>query len=193
MRVVTFPSHKVAIGKVVGGDDAGDDAVVVAEAVKAADAALDSDTHFVLKTPLRVLDVNGGGGPARTTIERAVFATGCFWGAEKGFWRLPSVYSTAAAYVAESDCQVEVVQVFYDTNCIKYADLLRWFWQCHDPTQVGGQGECVPAIVCCLGVNGPSSHGIPPQAAAACSGVDRYLLCSLSNPWHHARLPHGHQ
>lgn len=141
--------HKVAIGKVVGGD-AADDAVAVAEAVKAADVALDSDTHFVLKTPLRVLDDTGGGGPDRTTIERAVFATGCFWGAEKGFWRLPSVYSTAAAYVAESDCQVEVVQVFYDTNCIKYADLLRWFWQCHDPTQVDGQGECVRACNCLL-------------------------------------------
>jgi peptide-methionine (S)-S-oxide reductase len=86
--------------------------------------------------------------------EVVVFATGCFWGAEKGFWRLPGVLSTAAGYAGggpapasyELVCtgktgHTEAVRVVYDPSTISFADLVRWFWQCHDPTQVDGQGN----------------------------------------------------
>eukprot|EP00927_Polykrikos_kofoidii_P032840 TRINITY_DN27855_c0_g1_i1.p1 TRINITY_DN27855_c0_g1~~TRINITY_DN27855_c0_g1_i1.p1 ORF type:complete len:616 (-),score=60.77 TRINITY_DN27855_c0_g1_i1:68-1915(-) len=83
------------------------------------------------------------------------FAAGCFWGAEKGFWRLPGVYSTAVGfcgghdfatnpsymYVTTGDSgHAEAVQVVWDIDRISFADLLRHFWNCHDPTQGNRQG-----------------------------------------------------
>jgi len=82
-----------------------------------------------------------------------VFANGCFWGSEKGAWRLPGVYSTATGYAAgltpnpkyNEVCMgrtgaVEAVQVVFDPQRISIADILRWFWQSHDPTQENAQG-----------------------------------------------------
>jgi len=101
--------------------------------------------HFVLKRPLQ--------GPYPPGLQRAVFGTGCFWGTEKGFWRMPGVYSTAVGYCAgytpnptyEEVCSGqtghnETVQVVYDPAAVSFADLLRQFWQSHDPTQGMGQG-----------------------------------------------------
>jgi peptide-methionine (S)-S-oxide reductase len=84
----------------------------------------------------------------------AFFGCGCFWGAEKGFWRLPGVVSTAVGYAGgpnafptyEQVCSgrtghAEVVRVVWNTGAIGFADLLKLFWECHDPTQGDRQGN----------------------------------------------------
>jgi peptide-methionine (S)-S-oxide reductase len=91
-------------------------------------------------------------------IERALFAMGCFWGAEKTFWQLPGVYSTAVGYAgghtpnptyrqvcSGATGHAEVVLVLYDPKRIDYEDLLRTFWEQHDPTQGMRQGNDVGA------------------------------------------------
>jgi peptide-methionine (S)-S-oxide reductase len=105
-----------------------------------------SDTHAVLGTPLR--------GPWPTGLEVAVFGMGCFWGAEKMFWKLPGVYSTSVGYAGgitpnptyEETCSgrtghTEAVQVVYDPAKISYEQLLKVFWENHDPTQGMRQGN----------------------------------------------------
>ena len=107
-----------------------------------------ADTHVVLGTPMK--------GPWPEGLEVAVFGMGCFWGAERIFWRLPGVYSTAAGYAGgftrnptyEEACSgstghAEVVQVVYDPKKIAYEDLLKAFWENHDPTQGMRQGNDV--------------------------------------------------
>merc|ERR1712113_956797 len=106
-----------------------------------------ADTHFVLKghstTP-----------PFESPLKTAVFGTGCFWGTEKGFWRMPGVYATNVGYAGgwtpnptyEEVCTKqtghnEVVRVIYNPNTLSYVDLLRQFWESHDPTQGMGQGN----------------------------------------------------
>ena len=104
------------------------------------------DRHEVLGTPLQ--------GPFPPGLETAIFGMGCFWGAERLFWELPGVYSTAAAYAGgftpyptyEEVCSgktghAEVVQVVYDPEKISYDDLLKVFWEEHDPTQGMRQGN----------------------------------------------------
>jgi peptide-methionine (S)-S-oxide reductase len=86
----------------------------------------------------------------------ADFGLGCFWGAEKAFWKLPGVYATAVGYQGGSTpnptyrevCtgrtgHAEVVRVVYDPAKIRYEDLLRVFWESHDPTQGMQQGNDV--------------------------------------------------
>tara|TARA_B100000700_G_scaffold101815_1_gene114763 strand:- start:84 stop:830 length:747 start_codon:yes stop_codon:yes gene_type:complete len=86
--------------------------------------------------------------------EEILFGCGCFWGAEKGFWRLPGIISTAVGYAGgEKDdptyrevCSgltghTEVVRVVWDNNKIDLSDLLKLFWECHDPTQGNRQGN----------------------------------------------------
>jgi len=107
-----------------------------------------SPTHFVLKTPME--------GPWPANMKVCVLANGCFWGSEKGFWRLPGggVHSTAVGYAAgqtanpnyEECCSgrtgaTEAVHVVYDPEKISMVDLLRWFWESHDPTQGDRQGN----------------------------------------------------
>ena len=87
-------------------------------------------------------------------MEQATFGLGCFWGAEKAFWKFPGVYSTAVGYTGghtpnpdyEEVCtgltgHNEVVRVVFDPTKIGYADLLRVFWETHDPTQGMRQGN----------------------------------------------------
>ena len=89
-------------------------------------------------------------------LERAIFGMGCFWGAEKKFWDLPGVYTTAAGYAAgftpnptyREVCtgmtgHNEVVLVVFDPKRVSYAELLRTFWENHDPTQGMRQGNDV--------------------------------------------------
>ena len=89
-------------------------------------------------------------------LERAVFGMGCFWGAEKAFWALPGVYTTAVGYAAghtpnptyREVCSgltghAEAVLVVFDPKRIAYADLLKVFWESHDPTQGMRQGNDV--------------------------------------------------
>ena len=104
--------------------------------------------HFVNGAPLRAPWPEG----ART----AVFALGCFWGAERAFWRLDGVVSTAVGYTGgftpnptyQEVCSgrtghTEAVLVAYHPDRISYEDLLRTFWEAHDPTQGFRQGNDV--------------------------------------------------
>ena len=92
--------------------------------------------------------------PFPAGIERAVFGMGCFWGAERLFWELPGVYSTAVGYAGgkmpnpgyQSVCtgftgHAEVVLVLFDPDGIRYEELLAAFWENHDPTQGMRQGN----------------------------------------------------
>jgi len=94
--------------------------------------------------------------PFPAGLKEAVFGLGCFWGAERVFWQLPGVYSTAVGYAGgytknptyEEVCSgmtghTEVVQVIYDPQRISYEDLLKVFWESHDPTQGMRQGNDV--------------------------------------------------
>ncbi|MEV6343540.1 peptide-methionine (S)-S-oxide reductase MsrA [Actinoplanes sp. NPDC051851] len=107
-----------------------------------------SDSHAVLGTPLK--------GPWPEGLSTAVFGMGCFWGAERIFWKLPGVYSTSVGYAGgltanptyEETCSgatghTEVVQVVYDPTKITYESLLKAFWENHDPTQGMRQGNDV--------------------------------------------------
>jgi peptide-methionine (S)-S-oxide reductase len=104
--------------------------------------------HTVLGTPLT--------GPWPDGLEVAVFGMGCFWGAEKMFWQLPGVYTTSVGYAGgitpnptyEEVCSgrtghTEAVEVVYDPSVIAYEDLLKVFWENHDPTQGMRQGNDV--------------------------------------------------
>ncbi|HEY1616962.1 MAG TPA: peptide-methionine (S)-S-oxide reductase MsrA [Streptosporangiaceae bacterium] len=104
------------------------------------------ERHEVLGTPLKPPY------PAGTQV--AEFALGCFWGAEKNFWQTPGVVSTAAGYEGgftpnpsyEEVCSgrtghAETVRVAFDPAKTSYADLLRVFWESHDPTQGMRQGH----------------------------------------------------
>src|SRR5438128_437877 len=104
--------------------------------------------HFVNGHPLRP--------PFPDGLETAVFGMGCFWGAERVFWQLPGVYTTAVGYAGgltpnatyEEVCSgrtghAEVVLVVFDPRVVSYDDLLRAFWENHDPTQGMRQGNDV--------------------------------------------------
>jgi peptide-methionine (S)-S-oxide reductase len=104
------------------------------------------DTHFVNTHPIAP--------PFPDGLERAIFGMGCFWGAEKKFWTLPGVYSTAVGYAGgptpnptyREVCtgmtgHNEVVLVVFDPRIISYDDLLKVFWENHDPTQGMRQGN----------------------------------------------------
>jgi peptide-methionine (S)-S-oxide reductase len=109
-------------------------------------AILTAKTHFVNGAPLS-LDVPEG-------MEEAMFGMGCFWGVERIFWKLDGVYSTmvgyAGGYTPNATYQEvctgqtghnEVVRVVYDPAVISYDDLLRTFWEGHNPTQGMRQGN----------------------------------------------------
>jgi peptide-methionine (S)-S-oxide reductase len=106
------------------------------------------EPHFVNGHPLA--------GPYPEGLERAVFGLGCFWGAERVFWRTPGVWVTAVGYAGgttpnptyEEVCSgrtghAEVVLVVYDPKTVGYETLLRLFWENHDPTQGMRQGNDV--------------------------------------------------
>ena len=112
-------------------------------------------------TPLTVPETHFVNGhrtvpPFPEGLREAVFALGCFWGAERLFWQLPGVYSTAVGYaggltpnptyqeVCSGDTgHAEVVRVIYDPKRISYPDLLKVFWESHNPTQGMRQGADV--------------------------------------------------
>ncbi len=96
--------------------------------------------HTILGTPIA--------GPWPEGTQTAIFGLGCFWGPEKDFWQVPGVVSTAVGYAGgstpnptyEEACSgrtghAEVVQIAYDPNRVSYEQLLKLFWENHDPTQ----------------------------------------------------------
>jgi len=105
-----------------------------------------SSVHAVLGTPMT--------GPWPDNYEIAVVAMGCFWGAERLFWKLNGVYTTAVGYAGgitpnpsyDEVCSgytghTEAVQIVYDPEIISYEDILKVFWENHDPTQGMRQGN----------------------------------------------------
>ena len=105
-----------------------------------------AETHFVNGKPLK--------GPYPDGMEKALFGFGCFWGAERVFWKTPGVYVTAVGYAGgftanptyQEVCSGrtghnEVVLVVFDPKKVSYAELLRHFWEAHDPTQGMRQGN----------------------------------------------------
>jgi peptide-methionine (S)-S-oxide reductase len=105
-----------------------------------------SGRHTVLGTPLT--------GPWPAGHEVAVFGMGCFWGAERLFWKMPGVHSTSVGYAGgitpnptyEETCSgltghTEAVQVVFDPSVVSYGQLLKAFWENHDPTQGMRQGN----------------------------------------------------
>jgi peptide-methionine (S)-S-oxide reductase len=104
--------------------------------------------HFVSGAPLR--------GPFPEHLQQAVFALGCFWGAERRFWQTDGVFTTSVGYaggitpnpsyqeVCSGDTgHTEVVQVVFDPAEVSYSQLLKIFWESHDPTQGMRQGNDV--------------------------------------------------
>jgi len=107
-----------------------------------------SDTHFV--------NANRITPPFPAGLEQAIFGLGCFWGAERKFWQAPGVYSTAVGYAGgytphatyREVCSgmtghTEVVLVVFDPKVTSYDEMLRIFWENHDPTQGMQQGNDV--------------------------------------------------
>jgi len=104
------------------------------------------ERHFVLDAPLV--------GPWPEGMQTAVFGLGCFWGAERKFWQTEGVYSTAVGYAGgytpnatyEEACSgrtghAEVVLVVFDPTKVTFEQLLKVFWENHDPTQGMRQGN----------------------------------------------------
>ncbi len=107
-----------------------------------------ADAHLVNGRPIRP--------PFPAHCERAMFAMGCFWGAERLFWRRPGVWVTAVGYAGgtvpdpgyRAVCSgrtghAEAVLAVFEPDAVSYADLLRVFWEGHDPTQSNRQGNDV--------------------------------------------------
>ena len=104
------------------------------------------EKHFVNGNPIK--------GKFQENIQVADFAMGCFWGAERKYWELESVFSTAVGYMGgytpnatyEEVCSgltghAEVVRVFFDSSLVEYKELLKVFWESHNPTQGMRQGN----------------------------------------------------
>ena len=102
--------------------------------------------HFVNGNPIK--------GPFASHLNEAVFALGCFWGAEQRFWETDGVFTTAVGYAggttADPDYKLvcsgstghaEVVLVVFDPDVVSYEELLRVFWESHNPTQGMRQGN----------------------------------------------------
>ena len=120
-----------------------------ADALKGREAKMPvPDQHAVNGTPLAA--------PFPAGLEQAVFGLGCFWGAERKFWQKPGVYTTAVGYAGgytknptyEEVCSgrtghTEVVLVVFDPKKVTYDELLKTFWENHDPTQGMRQGNDV--------------------------------------------------
>ena len=107
-----------------------------------------SNRHYVNGNPVKP--------PFPDNMQQAMFGLGCFWGAERKFWQTPGVFSTAVGYAAgftpnptyQEVCSgrtghSEVVLVIYDPDIVSYDDLLKIFWEGHNPTQGMRQGNDV--------------------------------------------------
>ena len=131
------------------------------------------ETHYVNERPLK--------GPFPENMLQAMFGLGCFWGVEKLFWGQPGVYTTAVGYSGgytvnptyQEVCtgqtgHNEVVLVVFDPSVISYTQLLKLFWEGHDPTQGMRQGNDVGAQY----RSGIYTYGDAQQQAAEASRDD---------------------
>lgn len=107
-----------------------------------------AETHFLSGIPLK--------SPVPEGMEEAIFGMGCFWGVERKFWQVPGVWLTMVGYTGgftpnptyRETCtgltgHNEAVRVIYDPKVVSYEDLLKVFWEGHDPTQGNRQGNDV--------------------------------------------------
>jgi len=138
------------------------------------EAMAEAAHHYVLGTPLTP--------PFPEALERAVFALGCFWPAERHFWEVAGVWTTAAGYTGgdtsnptyEQVCSsktghAEAVLVVFDPAAVSYEDLLRVFWESADPTQGMGRGNDIGTQY----RSGIFTYS-PAQLSAATASRDRY-------------------
>ena len=106
----------------------------------------ENSVHRILKTNIKI-DPN-------SNEDEIIFGCGCFWGAEKCFWKLPGVITTSVGYAGGDKTNPtyyevcsgltghsEVVRIIWNKNEIDISDLLKMFWECHDPTQKNRQGN----------------------------------------------------
>jgi peptide-methionine (S)-S-oxide reductase len=164
------------------------------------------ELHEVLGTPMK--------GPFPAGVESAVFGMGCFWGAEKAFWQADGVYTTAVGYAGgitpnptyEEVCSgrtghAEVVLVAFDTAKTTFPEMLRIFWEGHDPTQGMRQGNDAGTQYRSLIIsNGDSQraateaslHGYQEMLSAAGHGTitTELLTASPEHPFYYAEEYH---
>jgi peptide-methionine (S)-S-oxide reductase len=120
----------------------------------AADQALPGRDQSMSVSSVHYVNGHSLKGPFADGMQLAMFGLGCFWGAERCFWELHGVWSTAVGYAAgytpnptyEEVCSGrtghnEVVRVVYDSKLLNYSDLLKVFWESHNPTQGMRQGN----------------------------------------------------
>ncbi len=137
-----------------------------------------TNRHFVTGHPLR--------GPFAEGLECAVFGLGCFWGAERIYWQLPGVHTTAVGYAGghtpnptyEEVCSgqsghTEALLVVYDAGQTPYRELLRVFWESHNPTQGMRQGN---------------DHGTQYRSAIYASDAEQLKLAEQSKADYQAKL-----
>lgn len=137
-----------------------------------------TNKHYITKNPIK--------GPFEDGLQVAIFGNGCFWGSERGFWRTPGVYSTAVGYCggltehptynhvcSGSTNHNECVQVVFDPTKISYVDILRQFWESHDPTQGMGQGN---------------DRGTNYRSGVYCTTEDQYKLAQASKEVYQSAL-----
>ena len=133
-----------------------------------------ADSHFVLGNALE--------GPWPDGMDTLVVGMGCFWGAERFFWQMPGVYTTAAIYAGgttpnptyEETCtsmtgHTEAVLIVFDPTVVSLDDLFKVFWENHDPVQFMGQGNDVGSQY-----RSAIYTNSPEQAAAALASRDQY-------------------
>ncbi len=129
-----------------------------------------TNTHLILKTLLNE--------PLSIDQDEILFGCGCFWGAEKGFWKLPGVITTSVGYsggqlknpnynqvCSGKTGHTEVVRVVWNKSKIDLSDLLKLFWECHNPTQGNRQGN---------------DHGTQYRSAIYCNSNDQIDLAIKS-------------
>ncbi len=139
------------------------------------------EKHFVLGTPLDA--------PLTENQDSIIFACGCFWGTEKAFWKLPGVFCTAVGYSGGNlknptynqvcsgrSGHTEVVKVSWDKSDIDLSDLLKLFWECHDPTQGNRQGNDIGSQY-----RSAIYTSSPQQTELAISSRDNYQRLLTSN------------
>ncbi len=148
--------------------------------------------HLVLGTPLD--------GPVPEGHEVAVFGLGCFWGAERLFWQIDGVYSTAVGYAGgispnptyEEVCSgrtghTEVVMVVFDPNVVTLETILKTFWEEHDPTQGYRQGNDIgtqyrSAIYCTTDDQLDAARGVAERYGAALKAAGRDAITTEIGP-----------